>query len=205
MNHDLNAFSNTKTDIDIYNSLSDENLMFLFKESESFKRTRNSIQQIIETTPRELLVDTLSFRFVSPGLKGVIRGNRFNQIVKEILESLNLPKYLDLYIETNTKKTAERPDWIIIDSISKKQLSGFNQIDFWTGGHQSNRGDKYINCMLNTLDHKILSVIGKPIQFKKDCKSKVFDLFQIGYANNTLCYCSQLPKIIYNFFEIKNE
>lgn len=64
-----------------------------------------------------------------------------------------------------------------------------NQLDFWRGGHQSNRGQK------------LLCVICNKIQFKR--KTKISRLFQVGFDNDTLCYKKNLKNIILKFFELK--
>lgn len=78
-----------------------------------------------------------------------------------------------------------------------------NQIDIWSGGQQLNRGNKYlIDNKYNTKKSKLLCVICNKIYFDND-NTKIFKLFEIGYANNTLCYINNLVSIINNFFELK--
>jgi hypothetical protein len=77
-----------------------------------------------------------------------------------------------------------------------------NQLDLWSGGHQTNRGSKYlINDNINNDKCKLLCVICNEIKFK-DAKSKVFNFFDIGFANDTLCYINGLEKIIKKFFKL---
>lgn len=75
-----------------------------------------------------------------------------------------------------------------------------NQLDLWNGGHQTNRGSKYlINNKYNTNKSKLLCVICNEIKINSN-KNKVFNFFKIGYLNNTLCYIKNLESIINNFF-----
>ena len=77
-----------------------------------------------------------------------------------------------------------------------------NQLDLWKGGHQINRGSKYLeNNIHNNDNSKLLCVICNEIQFKNN-KNKAYKLFQIGFENNTLCYLNNLEKIIKSYFLI---
>jgi len=63
-----------------------------------------------------------------------------------------------------------------------------NQLDLWSGGHQINRGSKYlIDSKLNTENTKLLCVVCNEIKFKTS-KNKAFKFFEIGFKNDTLCY-----------------
>ena len=77
-----------------------------------------------------------------------------------------------------------------------------NQLDLWGGGQQLNRGFKYLkNSEHNTNNCKLLCVVSNEIQFKSD-KNKAFQLFQLGFSNNTLCYLNNLEHIIKSYFSI---
>ena len=76
-----------------------------------------------------------------------------------------------------------------------------NQLDLWNGGHQLNRGYKYlIDNKHNNKNSKLLCVICNDIQIKS--KNKIYKLFEIGFENNTLCYINNLQNIIYSFFNL---
>ena len=78
-----------------------------------------------------------------------------------------------------------------------------NQLDLWGGGQQLNRGSKYIiNSKYNNENSKLLCVICNNIELKSK-KNKVFNLFNIGFQNNTLCYLNNLQNIIYSYFNLK--
>ena len=75
-----------------------------------------------------------------------------------------------------------------------------NQLALWGGGHQINRGSKYIKNNEHNNEHsKLLCVVCNKIQFKTK-KNKTYKLFQIGFTNNTLCYLNNLENIITSYF-----
>jgi hypothetical protein len=81
-----------------------------------------------------------------------------------------------------------------------------NQLDLWSGGHQTNRGAKYIdtenkNKESNSSNSKLLCVVCYEIQFTSD-KNKAYKLFVSGFENNTLCYLNNLDNIIRSYFAI---
>ena len=77
-----------------------------------------------------------------------------------------------------------------------------NQLDLWNGGHQLNRGSKYILRNTNNKNSKLLCVVCNKIVIKS-IKNKVFNLFKVGFENNTLCYLNNLQNIIYSYFNLK--
>jgi len=100
--------------------------------------------------------------------------------------------------------TTEIPDWYIFEKETNKIIIGMNQLDLWNGGHQLNRGYKYlIDNKYNNKNSKLLCVICNEIQFKS--KNKVYKLFEVGFENNTLCYINNLQNIIYSFFNLSSD
>ena len=77
-----------------------------------------------------------------------------------------------------------------------------NQLDLWKGGHQSNRGSKYLfNNVNNTNNSKLLCVICNNTVIKSK-KSKKYKLFNIGFQNETLCYLKKINIIIFKYFDL---
>ena len=74
-----------------------------------------------------------------------------------------------------------------------------NQIDLWSGGQQSNRGDKYIASSINTENIKLLAIVCNNPNITTN-KTKKFKLFKKGFETNTLCYINNLHNIIKIFF-----
>jgi hypothetical protein len=76
-----------------------------------------------------------------------------------------------------------------------------NQIDLWSGGQQSNRGDKYVASSINTENTKLLAIVCNNPNINTN-KTKKFKLFKKGFETNTLCYINNLHNIIKIFFGI---
>jgi hypothetical protein len=58
--------------------------------------------------------------------------------------------------------TTEIPDWYILEKSTGKVIIGMNQLDLWSGGHQINRGAKYLidnNVNLNLIDGENISLL----------------------------------------------
>ena len=189
------------------NELSDKNLYPEYMKCKSVKNEINKLENIlnkyISTEIKEIIIDEYLFELIPSGTKGVIRGNKFNSIVKNKITSLNLnndifelcfEKKNELYI------TSEIPDWYILDKTSNKLLIGMNQLDIWNGGQQLNRGYKYLESK-TPLNCKLLCVVCNEIQFTKN-KNKAYKLFKIGFENNTLCYLNNIEDIINSYFNI---
>jgi hypothetical protein len=204
---------NTKIKEDICHEtiekLCDAKLMPEYKECDSVKneitRLSNILGKYIDDDTRKKIIDEYLPQLIPAGTKGVIRGNKFNKIVKEHIELLNLDK--DKFEVCFEKKcsihdTTEIPDWYILDKINSKVLIGMNQLDLWSGGHQTNRGSKYIfNNEHNSSNSKLLCVVCYEIQFKSN-KNKAYKIFEKGFENNTLCYLNNLNNIINKHFVI---
>ena len=190
--------------------ISDEKLIDKYKDCQSVKNSIDELTTIlkknsIEDPKIESIVGDYLPKLIPPGTKGVIRGNKFNQIIKEKIENMDLDK--EIYSICFEKKcpvfqTDEIPDWFIMDKENKRALVGMNQLDLWSGGQQSNRGSKYIFQNKNTYNFRLISVVCKKIQLKS--KNKTFRLFEKGFNDNTLCYLNNLQNIITDFFKLKN-
>lgn len=198
------------------NQLKDSNMLDLYKKSKSTQRQIYILKQIlisedIGNNKINSIIDKYILNLISPGTKGVLRGIKFNEFVKNKIYELQLnDKIFDIQFEkvpnnkvigNNEKfKISERPDWFIYDKINNKILIGMNQIDLWGGGHQLNRGYKYIiNNVTNTNNCNLICVICKHIKIKS--KNKVYHLFKEGFKNNTLCYINNLHNVINQYFE----
>lgn len=191
--------------------LTDESLHSIFLETESVKKRIMLFKNILnehlveDEIKNKILQDTLSQLLIPPGLKGVIRGNKFNCIVQRFLIDLKLDEEkFEISFEKQCENISfsERPDWFISDKNADKIIIGMNQLDLWGGGHQLNRGYKYLkNNVYNTENCKILCVVCNDIVVKNE-NSKIYKLFEIGFRNNTLCYLNNLQNIITSHFNI---
>lgn len=187
--------------------LTDENLMHEYKECKSVKNKikilSNVLGKHVDEETKQKIIQEYSLEVIPAGTKGVIRGNKFNNIVKQFI--LNLALNEDVFEICFEKKcenhvTTEIPDWYILEKTTNKIIIGMNQLDLWGGGQQINRGSKYLeNNKHNTENSKLLCVVCNEIQFKSE-KNKAYKLFKIGYENNTLCYLNNLKNIITSYF-----
>ena len=195
---------------DTLTSLSDNACLEKYKQCDSLKNKIKALKNVLTiNNTREdqckKIIDDYTLELIAPGLKGVIRGNKFNEIVKQYIISLNLDKskYKFAFEEkTSEYETSEIPDWYIMEKESKKLIIGMNQLDLWGGGQQINRGSKYIiNFPDNSDNLRLVCVVANHIKLSSE-KNKTFALFQKGFQENTLCYLKNLKTIIYTFFRL---
>ena len=196
-------------DYEIINNLKDESLKEIYINSKSVKCRINILKKLLEKYNIsekiiEKIIDDYILELIPAGTKGTIRGNKFNDYVKKNILEMNLDKKIyDYKFEKNINdvETNEVPDWYIIHKKNKKIIIGMNQLALWGGGQQINRGLKYIkNNIHNTQDTKLLCVVCNDVELKSD-KNKIYELFDLGFRNNTLCYLNNLNKIIIEYFK----
>ena len=187
--------------------LTDAKLMSQYKECNSVKNQIKKLSELLikytdEETTQKIIQEYL-VQLIPAGTKGVIRGNKFNNIVKQFITKLDLDtNRFEICFEKkcDTHFTSEIPDWYILEKSTNKILIGMNQLDLWGGGQQLNRGFKYIeNNKHNNINSKLLCVVCNDIQFKSK-KNKAYKLFKIDFENNTLCYLNNLENIITSYF-----
>lgn len=194
---------------DVLIELTDENLLDDYLKCKS---VNNAIDKLINVLKNVGIQDNkiteiknkYILELIPAGTKGVIRGNKFNQIVKKYITNLNLDeKTYEICFEKRCEyvKTPEIPDWYIKNIKNNKIIIGLNQMDLWRGGQQINRGSKYlIDCKFNNERTKLLCVVCNEIEFKSR-KNKAFNFFVIGLKNDTLCYLNNLGTIIKKFLD----
>ena len=171
------------------------------------------IKDVIDTILEEHNVDLdltnvflkeLSVFMVPVGRIASTRGYMFNKLVESIIKKeLGKHSHIDILIEFKHPLLHERLDWMIKNTKTKKVLLGFNQIDLWSGGHQVNRGSKYI---LDENIHKTLSkrriklvnvVLDAPKRLTKG--SKVYDIVNKGVTRNRLVNLTLLKALLAEF------
>ena len=194
--------------IDTINKLKDSYLINEYKECKSVKNEIKKLEVIlekynIETYKKELILSDYLLELIPAGTKGIIRGNKFNSIVKNTINNLNLDNdRFEICFEKQCQIciTPEIPDWYILEKLTDKVIIGMNQLDLWGGGQQINRGSKYlINNKNNTEKSKLLCVVCNKIKFNSN-NNKAYKLFEIGYLNDTLCYIKNIELIINKYF-----
>lgn len=191
------------------NELTDKKLMYKYKDCPSVKKSISKLNSVLSKYTNEetklKIIEEYLLELIPAGTKGVIRGNRFNKIVKDFIINFELKKNrFTVCFEKKCEEyfTSEIPDWYILDKTTNKIIIGMNQLDLWRGGQQLNRGSKYIiKNNNNNKNCKLLCVVCNKIKLKST-KNKVFTLFKIGFENNTLCYLNNLQNIIYSYFNL---
>jgi hypothetical protein len=207
---EINKIVNEQVCQDTIEKLSDEHLFNQYKESKSVEILSDKLTRKLEvyingvnlsSAVSEILVD-----LIPPGTKGVIRGKAFNKIVVTHIKNLDLdPEKYEIAFEKvcDSCRTTEIPDFHILEKETTRLIIGMNQIDLWSGGQQINRGSKYlVNNKHNTEKSKLLCVISKKIDLKSN-KNKAYELFDIGFKNDTLCYVNNISIVCKKFFEIE--
>ena len=188
-------------------NLTDAELLCQYKNCSSVKNEIKKLSDILgkymdEETKQKIIQEYL-LQLIPAGTKGVIRGNKFNDIVKNFITKLELDTdRFEICFEKKSEQhfTTEIPDWYIQEKSTNKIIIGMNQLDLTSGGHQINRGYKYlIDNKHNNENSKLLCVICNEIEFKSN-KNKAYKLFKNGFENNTLCYLNNLKNIITSYF-----
>ena len=187
--------------------LTDERIICQYKDCNSvkneIKKLGNVLEKYTDKETSQKIIQEYLLELIPAGTKGVIRGNKFNNIVKQFITKLELDAdRFEICFEKKCEHhlTSEIPDWYILEKSTNKIIIGMNQLDLWGGGQQLNRGSKYIeNNKHNNKDSKLLCVVCNEKQFKTKT-NKAYKLFQIGFENNTLCYLNNLQNIITSYF-----
>lgn len=201
---------------EICNSLSDENLIDVYRECPSMKekleKLRKQMESVgIKSSKIDAYINKYFIDLIGAGLKGQIRGTKFNSIVKDYLLHLPCASKYEIQFEKQHElyECSDKPDFYIYDKEKNKLLIGFNQLDLWDGGQQKNRASKYVTDerfhenfkkTQEELEIKIVNVICRKPKVKKLDKS-LLSLFKIGFSKKRLCYVNGLKEIIENMFE----
>lgn len=206
---DINKRISNEICYETIKQLLDENLMDDYKNCNSVKKQiveLSSVMQKNDISEEKIIkiVDDYLVNLIPPGTKGVIRGNKFNNIIKQFITNMKLDEELfEIRFEKKCDAhfTTEIPDWYILEKRNNKTIIGMNQLDLWSGGQQLNRGSKYLeNNEHNSDNCKLLCVVCNCIQFKSK-NSKAYKLVKLGFENNTLCYLNNLQNIINSYFD----
>lgn len=205
---EINARIKKEVCYETLEELTDLKLMSEYKGCGSvineIKRLSDILEKYMDEETKQKIIQEYLLHLIPPGTKGVIRGNKFNNIVKKFIEKMSLDT--DRFEICFEKKcdghfTTEIPDWYILEKTTNKIIIGMNQLDLWGGGQQLNRGSKYIeHNKHNNVNSKLLCVVCNEIQFKRKT-NKAYKLFETGFENNTLCYLNNLQNIITTYFK----
>lgn len=205
---DINARIHREISYTAIHELTDANLLEEYKECNSVKIQIKTLGDVLvkhtdADTSQKIIQDYL-LQLIPAGTKGVIRGNKFNTIVRQHIMQMELDvDRFTICFETQCDLhiASEIPDWYILEKSTNRIIIGMNQLDLWSGGQQSNRGSKYVfNNTHNTKQSKLLCVVCNEIHFKSK-KNKAYKLFKTGFETNTLCYLNNLQNIITTYFD----
>jgi hypothetical protein len=161
--------------------LSDEKLLCDYKNCHSvqneIKKLADILEKYTDEETKQKIIDEYLLQLIPAGTKGVIRGNKFNNIIKKFITNLAFDtSRFEICFEKKCEShfTTEIPDWYILEKSTNKIIIGMNQLDLWGGGQQLNRGSKYIeNNKHNSENSKLLCVVCNEIQFKS-VKNKAY-------------------------------
>lgn len=187
--------------------LSDDFLMNEYLKCDSVNTKITELRAVLQNNGishdkiSNILVEYIP-KLIPPGTKGKIRGDAFNKLVMNTIIEMNLPSdQYDVQFEKmhGIVKTDETPDWFVSNRTNGKTIIGMNQVDLWNGGHQRNRGSKYLfDEKHNTQNTKLLCVVANRPTFT-GTRSLQYRLFKTGFEHDTLCYLKNLQRIIRTF------
>jgi hypothetical protein len=211
---ELNAQINLQYCKEIVQKLSFESMKYDYINSKSLTIKIKKINKMckecnIDDDKAKCLINKMIQEelIIPTGLKSVLRGNKFNKIIEKHIIGIfeeykkDVKENFVIRFEEKSKDvhTEERPDWTIYDKKGNKTMIGMNQLDLSSGGHQTNRGSKYIIERKDSNNSRLVCVICNHITIKTK-RSKVYKLFNIGFKNDTLCYIKNLENIITKYF-----
>jgi hypothetical protein len=199
--------------IEIWKSLDDNTLYDKYIEYPSVKKKINNLKKYLKETniTEQQIANIINNKdfclefLIPPGTKGAVRGNEFNNIIKnKILSFTFLDADYDIQFEKKCSNltTDEIPDFYILNTKLNKAIIGMNQISLIGGGHQTNRASKYIFNNKSDNDNKTICLIAEYPELIKS-KNKTYKIFSKGFENNILLYLSDLESIIKDHFKIE--
>lgn len=138
---DINARIKIEVCHETLKELTDEKLISKYTESNSvknkIKKLENILDKYINKEIKQQIIKEYLLELIPPGTKSVIKGNYFNNIIKNTITKLKLnTEIFEIGFEKNCKShfTNERPDWYILKKKTNKIIIGMNQLDLWGGG-----------------------------------------------------------------------
>ena len=118
--------------------LTDVKLLCDYKDCKSVKNEIKKLSEVlgkyIDEETKQKIIQEYLLQLIPAGTKGVIRGNKFNNIVKQFITKLELDAdRFDIYFEKICEGyfTTEIPDWYILEKLTNKIIIGMNQLDLW--------------------------------------------------------------------------
>jgi hypothetical protein len=121
---------------DTINKLKDTYLLDEYKKCKSVQNKIKKLELILEknninSTTKNSIINEYILDLIPAGTKGVIRGNKFNSIVQNTINNLELNNdRFEIAFEKQCKTciTTEKPDWYILEKSTGKVIIGMNLI-----------------------------------------------------------------------------
>ena len=191
---------------EIEKSLSDEELIEEYVKYPSVKKNTKILTEVLRqnnVTYRQIEKIKKDYvkQLVPPGTKSVVKGSRFNNIIKDILLRIFTDERYEVAFEKNCDYMfSEIPDWYIKDKETNKIVIGYNQLDLWSGGSQINRASKYImddnfHLKYEADNVKVLSVVCNNLSLISET-NKPFKIMKYGINTGRVCYVKNLTRAI---------
>lgn len=202
-----------------HTELADDAMFAFFRKSPSVQARCDTLRRALERYGVSSMVsarvvrDVFDALLVPAGVKSHTRGMLFNEIVgRELRDVLRKSDAVrdgryELSFETRTPIVSEIPDWTIRDADTGRLLIGFNQIDLWSGGHQLNRGGKYVlddrlhRRLSDEHDARLLAVVAQELPTRTRRGSKVHRMRDhavtaAGPNAARLCMCRDVSSVV---------
>lgn len=210
----LNKRINEEYNDYLYQSLKNETFIKECINSSSMKSYYNKLIEILNNYKiNSSIITNLSndiiMIFISPGVKASIRGAKLNNIIDELISKIpeiNNDRFkITFEAQPINVKCPERPDFVILDKETNKEIVGYTQVELWNG--MKNRADKYVRY--NPHDNVfILCVVARKavIEYKyskENIRNIKYEVFKYGYEHNKVCYVNNLQNIICQLFNIQ--
>ena len=135
---DINKRITNEVSYEVIKQLLDETLMDEYKKCNSVKKQINELSCVMRNNdiPEEKITKILNdylVNLIPPGTKGVIRGNKFNNIIKQFITNMELDEALfEIRFEKKCDAhfTTEIPDWYILEKKNNNRTySMFYSLD----------------------------------------------------------------------------
>ena len=167
------------------------------------KRLKNILNETNSAIVYNNLVSNEDFVMeyvIQPGLKGQVRGALLEKFLQARIASYNLEaKGLVVIPQMSSElnPTDERPDILIKDIYSDKEMIIFAQVDLDGGGAQQNRMNKYLSFEPRE-DLKVVSFVAdfRPRSKTTDACKKTIKAIK----NGNICGFKNLEHVILDFF-----
>lgn len=188
--------------IDIDN---EETMMQFYADMPSVQTRLGNLDDVlrsegISAAKRDRLAKKLLHMFVPAGTKGAVRGHMFNKIIEKKIRSALTKKHgWRFATEEKHPLFQEIPDWTL--RKGRKTLVGFNQVSLFGGGHQINRGGKYImdDTLHNRLCKKNVRMVCIVNKMPIRKTGKAWDIMSKGMSSKRLFTPNKIKKLVDEF------